>query len=550
MSIVAAGQTTITDLFDGLNARLSNDSFVATAAEDGSSPVLTGASTTISILVGGVDDSANWTVAATPSSGVTGSLSSGTYTVTGLANDTGSVDLVASRAGYPSLTCRFTLSKSRKGTRGSVQTARAISGTAWSDSEAATAISNAVSDTPAPADVVTLYNTANGFSETRVRSSGGTWTSLTAFFGGDVIVDRTLTASKIQANGLTVNELSVRSLHNLLENPDFENGQFQWTNATRIVNDPLNALRGNYVFTYVSATSANTIAGRSNNIVCREGEAFLVGGSLKTSVGATGNFQIMVRWYDSGGGALLSQSIFWNGENTAYSRKEVMFTAPAGVAYFQVLLYTTGVGTVYWDDLSVVKGTDANMLVAGALTVQGMGAFGGALQSTGAAPYVAGVQGWKIDNDGNAEFNSLLVRTDNIEDGAVSSVERYIDSQSRNITSTTGYSIALMRVQRVHDKQVDLEISCLFEGAGNCILVLEVWDFFYSELLQSEVTQSAGGRPSTFSFSVSDSRPSLGVGTLLMYAIKARKMDSYFSGGWDSNIRVNGLSITSKQLKK
>lgn len=71
---------------------------------------------------------------------------------------------------------------------------------------------------------------------------------------------------------------------------------------------------------------------------------------------------------------------------------------------------------------------DGNLLVSGTVTADrlntsslstaGLAVFGGALQSTG---YLPGAAGWRIANTGDAELNSLTVRANNIENGAVSS---------------------------------------------------------------------------------------------------------------------------------
>ncbi|RWM27910.1 MAG: hypothetical protein EOR77_30795 [Mesorhizobium sp.] len=88
------------------------------------------------------------------------------------------------------------------GQRGTIQTARAIIGTVWSDVEAATAITEAGGGSPLRGDVVTLYNTGAGFSQTRVRTTEGAWAALAAFFGGDVLVDGSIIADKIAAQAI------------------------------------------------------------------------------------------------------------------------------------------------------------------------------------------------------------------------------------------------------------------------------------------------------------------------------------------------------------
>ena len=98
------------------------------------------------------------------------------------------------------------------GTRGTITTSRAISGTAWSDAEAASAITAAGGASLLQGDVVTLYNSGSAYSETRIRSSGGTWSPLTAFFGGNVLVDGTLGASKIIAGAISTDKLAANAV--------------------------------------------------------------------------------------------------------------------------------------------------------------------------------------------------------------------------------------------------------------------------------------------------------------------------------------------------
>ena len=99
-------------------ALITNDSHVVPTDMDGNNGNYSGCSTTMKIFIGTVDDSANWSVAASSSSGVTGSLSGKTYTVTAMSVDSGYVDMTATRSGYPSLTCRFAISKSKQGLKG------------------------------------------------------------------------------------------------------------------------------------------------------------------------------------------------------------------------------------------------------------------------------------------------------------------------------------------------------------------------------------------------------------------------------------------------
>jgi hypothetical protein len=157
--------------------------------------------------------------------------------ITDMVDDLGYLDIVATKFGRPSLLRRFSVAKARggvqgpggaTGTRGTIVTARAITGTAWSDSEATQAIVDAGGIAPIAGDVVTLYNSASNFSTTRVRAAGSTWTVLAAFFGGNVLVDGTLAASKLVAGSVTTDKLAVGSQTNFIWNPCFAYSNDGW----------------------------------------------------------------------------------------------------------------------------------------------------------------------------------------------------------------------------------------------------------------------------------------------------------------------------------
>lgn len=108
----------ITKLYDGaysIIGVLSNEQVSLPSSASGTVSSYTGAETTIYIYEGNTDVSASWTVTAAPSSGVTGTLSGKTYTVTGLTTDAGYVNLTATRAGYSNIVKRFTLTRQKQG---------------------------------------------------------------------------------------------------------------------------------------------------------------------------------------------------------------------------------------------------------------------------------------------------------------------------------------------------------------------------------------------------------------------------------------------------
>lgn len=103
-------------------AILTNES--ATLSTDTSGTNYTNAVTQVIVYIGTDDDSGNWTYSASPSAGVSGSFGTGvagsvalrTYTVSSMTNDSGFVDIMASKSGYSTITKRFTLAKSKSAT--------------------------------------------------------------------------------------------------------------------------------------------------------------------------------------------------------------------------------------------------------------------------------------------------------------------------------------------------------------------------------------------------------------------------------------------------
>lgn len=97
-----------------VTSSLDRSTCVVTADYLGAVTVFTNVNCTVKILVNGVDDTSNWTITRTASSAtITTTLTGATIAVTafGSAIDTGYVDIFATRAGYPSQTLRFSMTK-------------------------------------------------------------------------------------------------------------------------------------------------------------------------------------------------------------------------------------------------------------------------------------------------------------------------------------------------------------------------------------------------------------------------------------------------------
>lgn len=97
---------------------LSNEAHGIPSNADGTSPDLTGASTTVKVMIGSVDDTSNWTLSRANSAGVSSTLSASTITVTAMSNDSAYVDITATRTGYATLVRRFSLGKQKVGAQG------------------------------------------------------------------------------------------------------------------------------------------------------------------------------------------------------------------------------------------------------------------------------------------------------------------------------------------------------------------------------------------------------------------------------------------------
>ena len=96
---------------------MTNDSHLIPTDANGNNPNFSGASSRIYIYNGGIDDTANWNITFVES-GVSGTKSGSTYTVTGISVDSGYVDFVANREGYSQITKRFDIKKSKTGADG------------------------------------------------------------------------------------------------------------------------------------------------------------------------------------------------------------------------------------------------------------------------------------------------------------------------------------------------------------------------------------------------------------------------------------------------
>lgn len=98
---------------------ISKPGHIFQADSNGNISSYDGATATVTVRLGGADDSANWTYSTSVSTGVTiNGANTRTVTVTGMTAETGSVSITASRSGYTSQTLIFSLAKARNGVPG------------------------------------------------------------------------------------------------------------------------------------------------------------------------------------------------------------------------------------------------------------------------------------------------------------------------------------------------------------------------------------------------------------------------------------------------
>lgn len=186
------------------------------------------ATTAMQIILGIVDDSANWVFTKVDSAGVTSTITGNVVSVTNVTDsiDTGSVTISAKRTGYPTLKRVFDISKAKAGPigpdgepgkigpvgptgtsgvpgiRGSRQFYVAVTTSTWSDALASSTA--AVSAGPVLNDTVIQYNSATGFVQTRFWT-GTSWAIVNVVINGNLLVDGTVGAQKMVANTITAN---------------------------------------------------------------------------------------------------------------------------------------------------------------------------------------------------------------------------------------------------------------------------------------------------------------------------------------------------------
>jgi hypothetical protein len=228
---------------------LTNEAHTVPANLDGSTISLVGATTDMQVYVGATNDTANWGFTASPAPSASGlsyywsALS--TIVVTGMAAsmDLLYLDITATRAGYASVTKRFSVAKSKTGpmgqtgqtgltgARGNVNLSVITSGSIWSDVEANNAVVNMTGTSARAKDVVNLYRADRTWAQKRIYD-GFNWSILADAFDGSILVKGTVfsdalatgavTARTLAVGAVTASSMLVGTSDNIIPDPKFK----------------------------------------------------------------------------------------------------------------------------------------------------------------------------------------------------------------------------------------------------------------------------------------------------------------------------------------
>ena len=271
-----------------LVARLSSQGVVLPANAAGFVTSFAGASTTASILLNGVDDTANWSFSKADSTGLTTTLAGATVTVTGLFSvwDAAYTDITATRAGYPTQVLRYTVTKAKAGSDGS----DGVTGPAGNFT--AYVFKRSVTQPATP----TGNGTPAGWSDGPPAGTDPLWVSTATQTAAGVLVGVWSTPVKIDGDGLAV-EYSVNGAsgwHTTFADGDLYMRQRlgvggAWSGAMRIVAEGA-VPRVVPSFVAVHAVSSGTATA---------GVRIRRNGGIETLIGST--YTLRGQWYQGTG---------------------------------------------------------------------------------------------------------------------------------------------------------------------------------------------------------------------------------------------------------
>jgi len=354
---------------------LSNESHTLPAKADGTVISYSGATCTATVYLGAAVN-AGWSFAGSPASSgtLTYTQSGGTFTITGMAaaTDTAYIDITASKSGQPSITRRFSVSKSKAGQTLSISASTQIVNGTTSVTPAQFTLS-AVGTVPT-ANLVWEYSNSQGATPT--------WSSYVS---------------------------GVSSVGPIGSNYANRNATYGWFDEAQTIF----RVRVTDSATGISDTITITRVVDGSSGDRGAGWYYATGSSWNdaTANAATPGDNQIADAVTISNGSTFSETRVWDGTNW--------------VAYGTRLS-----GNVFLNGSVIVE-----KLAGGTITGKNIYLDGGTIRTLNYAP---GSLGWKIDGDGNAEFNTVFVRTGNLQSNAVTAVDFVKGGNNYSLALSTG----------------------------------------------------------------------------------------------------------------
>ncbi|KPQ06207.1 MAG: hypothetical protein HLUCCA12_12215 [Rhodobacteraceae bacterium HLUCCA12] len=177
-------------------------------------------------------------------------------------------------------------------------------------------------------------------------------------------------AENIAAGAITASKLTITSFANLIANPDFELGGTDWVLGGDTTTTATSPQRGSTCLRADRSTTANYIVARSNTISCDPGDTFLLRGWGRSLSGLTGDFWLQARFLDDSGSVVNTQNLVWDDTNGNWQERSGIVTAPSGAARLQIYPYSVASGTMFWDNLSLTRAANGELIVDGAIAAR------------------------------------------------------------------------------------------------------------------------------------------------------------------------------------
>jgi len=254
--------------------------------------------------------------------------------------------------------------------------------------------------------------------------------------GGGLEFDPTAEPAPLTINGV-INVTGGKGSIGVV-NPSFEDGDVGWPvkgGSWQIVEDA-GAYAGEWCAKAIVTGGATAVIQNGYEFHVSPTRSYYVAARVKTAAGNTGNVGVRIAWLDTDGNVISYTEALAAAPKTSWTLVEASGAAPSGAITARVEgVYSGFTGTVYLDavdarlmadtstienlsitgakivDATITSGKIASMtfdkLTAGTNTSSLVIGSGGEIKS---ANYSAGSAGFRIQGNGNAEFNNVTVR--------------------------------------------------------------------------------------------------------------------------------------------